>query len=87
MRIDKYLKEARIFKRRTIANELAGNERVSINGRIVKPSHDVKVGDLIEVTFGTRVLTVKVLSTTPVKKKQEASEMYEIIDEKSLKVD
>lgn len=81
MRIDKYLKVSRIMKRRTISKELAKNDRIEINGRIVKPAHEVKVGDIVAVTYGTRKIEVKVLSTTEVKKKQEAQDMYEILSE------
>lgn len=81
MRIDKYLKASRILKRRTIANELASSQRVMINGRTVKPSHDVNVGDTVTVTFGSRRLSFKVLSVTEPKKKKDAAEMYEILSE------
>lgn len=84
MRIDKYLKASRIMKRRTIANELAASERVMINGRVVKPSHDVNVGDTVTVTFGLRRITIKVLSVSEPKKKKDASEMYEIVSEERL---
>ena len=84
MRIDKYLKVSRIMKRRTVANELAANQRVEINGKPVKPSHEVKVGDIIGITFGTRKIEVRVLSIQEVKKKKEASEMYEIVNESWL---
>ena len=63
MRIDKYLKVSRILKRRTISKELADNERIEINGRIVKPSHEVCIGDIVGITFGNRKLEIKVLST------------------------
>lgn len=84
MRIDKYLKVSRIMKRRTVANELAANQRVEINGKPVKPSHEVKVGDIVGITFGTRKIEVSVLSIQEVKKKKEASEMYEIVNESWL---
>ena len=67
MRIDKYLKVSRIMKRRTVANELAANQRVEINGKPVKPSHEVKVGDIVGITFGTRKIEVRVLSIQEVK--------------------
>ena len=54
MRIDKWLKVSRILKRRTISQELAKNERVEINGKAVKPSHEVKIGDEVSVRFGSR---------------------------------
>ncbi len=81
MRIDKYLKASRILKRRTVANELAANQRVEINGRQVKPSKEVNVGDIISVTFGYRKLEVRVLSVQEPKKKKDSSEMYEIVSE------
>ena len=84
MRIDKYLKVSRIMKRRTVANELAANQRVEINGKPVKPSHEVKVGDIVGITFGTRKIEVRVLSVQEVKKKKEASEMNEIVNESWL---
>ena len=81
MRIDKWLKVSRILKRRTISQELAKNERVEINGKAVKPSHEVKIGDEVSVRFGSRKLTVRVCSIEDVKRKQEAAELYEVIRE------
>jgi len=84
MRIDKYLKASRILKRRTISKELALNDRVEINGRLVKPSHDVKAGDIVTITFGNRQIEIRVLSIQEPKKKQEASDMYEILKESRI---
>lgn len=84
MRIDKFLKSSRILKRRTIANELAANERVEINGRTVKPSHEVKAGDTVTITFGNRRLVIRVLSVVEAKKKQDAAEMYEILSQEKI---
>ncbi len=81
MRVDKYLKVSRILKRRTVSKELALNERIEVNGRIAKPSTEVKAGDIISVTFGTRRITVRVLSAEEVKRKQDAADLYEIIEE------
>ncbi len=81
MRIDKWLKVSRILKRRTISQELAKNERVEINGKAVKPSKEVHPGDEVSVRFGSRKITVRVLSTEEVKRKQDASELYEILKE------
>ncbi len=81
MRIDKYLKVARILKRRTVSKELAENDRIEINGRVVKPSHDVKAGDEVTITFGNRQLKIRVLSTEDVKHKKEAADLYEVISE------
>lgn len=81
MRIDKFLKSSRILKRRTVSKELALNQRVEINGRSVKPSHEVNAGDIVAVTFGNRRLEIKVLSIQESKKKADAAEMYEVIGE------
>ena len=61
MRIDKFLKVARVIKRRTIANEAAAHGRISVNGKVVKPSYEVKVGDKVEVKFGTQVSSFEIL--------------------------
>ena len=81
MRVDKYLKVAHILKRWTVSKELALNERIEVNGKVAKPSHEIHVGDEIRVVFGKRVLKVRVLSTEEVKKKKDASDMYEVIEE------
>lgn len=80
MRIDKYLKVSRLIKRRTVANEVADAGRVTVNGRPVKASYAVKVGDVIEVAFGNRQMKAKVLSLDEPKGKDVAREMYEIIE-------
>ena len=76
MRLDKYLKVSRLIKRRTVANEACDGERVSVNGRQVKASYQVKVGDVIEVAFGSRSLKVEVLSVSETVRKDEAPAMY-----------
>lgn len=85
MRIDKWLKVSRILKRRAVSKELAVNDRVEINGRVVKPSHEVNPGDVVAITFGNRRLEVRVLSVQDVKRKQEAADLYEIVNETRLK--
>lgn len=62
MRLDKFLKVARIIKRRTIANEVADKGRVLVNGKVVKPSYDVKVGDICEITFGDKVAKFEIIN-------------------------
>jgi ribosomal 50S subunit-recycling heat shock protein len=84
MRIDKYLKVSRIMKRRTVSKELAANDRVEINGKTVKPSHEVKPGDIVAVTYGSRRLEVRVLSVQEAKRKKDAVEMYEVISESRI---
>lgn len=76
MRIDKYLKVSRIIKRRTIAQEACEGGKVEINGKVAKPSSDVKEGDVITLTFGTRVVKVEVLSVKEVVKKDDAQTLY-----------
>ena len=61
MRLDKFLKVSRVIKRRTVANEAADNGRVSVNGKVVKPSYEVKVGDIIEIQFGDKVSKFEII--------------------------
>lgn len=61
MRLDKFLKISRVIKRRTVANEAADSGRVSVNGKTVKPSYEVKIGDVIEIKFGDKVSRFEVL--------------------------
>ena len=76
MRLDKYLKVSRLIKRRTVANEACDNGRISVNGRVVKASYDVKVGDKIEISMGTRTVAVEVLLVAETVKKDDAAAMY-----------
>lgn len=85
MRLDKYLKTARILKRRTVSKELADQQRVYINGKIAKPSTEVKIGDLIKVIFGYRELTVRVLMLPKQVNKNDAALMFEVVEEKLIK--
>ena len=64
MRLDKYLKVSRLIKRRTVANEACDNARVSVNGRPAKASYDVKVGDKLQIQFGTKTLCIEVLQVS-----------------------
>ena len=61
MRIDKFLKVSRVIKRRTVANEAADNGRISVNGKVVKPSYEVKVGDIVEIKFGDKISKFEIL--------------------------
>lgn len=81
MRIDKYLKVTRILKRRSVGKEACDGGKVSINGKDVKPSHEVKVGDIVEIRFGQGTMKFKVLVVKEQVRKNEAQEMYEIITE------
>ena len=79
MRLDKYLKVARIIKRRTVSNEACDASHVLVNGKVAKASYDVRTGDVIEVGFGSRVMRVRVLDIKDSTKKADAAEMYEVI--------
>lgn len=81
MRIDKYLKVSRIIKRRTVSNEACSGGRVSINEKVVKPSAEVKPGDVISIRFGEHVGHYEVLTVRETVSKDQASEMYRILDE------
>ena len=76
MRLDKYLKVSRLIKRRTVANEACDNGRISVNGRVVKASYDVKVGDKIEISMGMRTVAVEVLPVAETVRKDDATAMY-----------
>lgn len=81
MRLDKFLKVSRLIKRRTVANDACDAARVSVNGKTVKASYNVKVGDLITVSFGTKTVTVRVLEIKDTTKKADAISMYEVVSE------
>ena len=76
MRLDKYLKVARLIKRRTVANEACDNDRVTVNGRPAKASYDVKVGDILEIRFGRKTLKLEVLAVAEAVRKDDAAAMY-----------
>ena len=76
MRLDKYLKVSRLIKRRTVANEACDNGRISVNGRVVKASYEVKLGDKIEISMGTRTVAVEVLQISETVRKDDATAMY-----------
>ena len=81
MRIDKFLKNSRIIKRRQVAKEACENGRVTLNGTIAKAGSIVKEGDIIEIAFGKSNLKVKVANLIEGAKKSSATEMYEVVDE------
>ncbi len=80
MRIDKFLKVSRVIKRRTVAQEACDGGRIEINGKAVKPAKEVKVGDIVAVSFGNNVLRFEVLSVDEKQTKQSAENMYRIIE-------
>ena len=79
MRLDKYLKVSRLIKRRTVANEACDGGRVSVNGRVVKAAYDVKVGDEIEIRFGSKALKIRVTEVREQVGKSDAATLYEVI--------
>ena len=81
MRLDKFLKVSRIIKRRTVAKEVADKGRIQINGVLAKSSSTVKIGDLVKIQFGNRILEVEVLQLNDSTKKEDATKMYEIKSE------
>ena len=80
MRLDKYLKVSRLIKRRTLANDVADAGRVIVNGKPAKASYAVKIGDVIEITFGNRPVKVRVLYIDEPKGKDVARELFEILE-------
>ena len=79
MRLDKFLKNSRIIKRRTVAKDACEQERVEVNGKIAKASQDVKVGDRIDIRFGEKEVSVEVQAIMDTTKKENAAEMYRYI--------
>ena len=79
MRLDKFLKASRLIKRRTIANEACDTGRISINGKLQKASYDVKVGDVISIRFGEKLVEARVLSVKEPIRKDEAEELFEYL--------
>lgn len=80
MRLDKYLKVSRIIKRRTIANEACDAGRVEVNGKTTRASYDVKVGDIINISFGTRDVKIEVTDLSEVIRKDDAVSLYKIVE-------
>ena len=81
MRLDKFLKVSRIIKRRTVANDACDASHISVNGRVVKASYDVKEGDIVVITFGEKRLKIRVLDVREIVRKNDASELYEGLPE------
>lgn len=87
MRLDKYLKVSRIIKRRPVAKEVADKGRIKVNGILAKSSTDLKINDEVEIRFGNKLLTVRVLEMKDSTKKEDATKMYEIINETRIEAD
>jgi len=82
IRVDKFLKVSRIIKRRSVAKDFCDAARVWINDRDAKASSRIKIGDRVKVKFGNNMITIKIVSVNTKARKDEAKEMYEIIEEK-----
>ena len=85
MRIDKYLKVARVIKRRTIAKEVLDGGLILINGKVAKPSTEVKIGDELILHLGERTLTIKISNVMMNSSKKDAGSMFEIINDEVIK--
>ncbi len=86
MRLDKFLKVSRLIKRRTLAKEVAENERIYVNDRLAKPSKELAIGDIITIEFGNKIVKVKVSSLEASIKKEDATNMYEFISEEKKNI-
>lgn len=80
MRVDKFLKVSRLIKRRAVANEACDQGRVTVNGKTVKASYDIKEGDIMEIKLGERVIKVRVVNIAEHVLKNDASSLYEVIN-------
>lgn len=81
MRLDKFLKVSRLIKRRTVANDACDASRICVNGKAAKASYNVKLGDIISVSFGSKTVNVRVLEIKETTKKSESVSMYEVVSE------
>ena len=86
MRLDKFLKVSRIIKRRTVANEAASAGRITVNGRVAKPSTDVEAGDEVAIRFGAKRMVFRIESTNEYAKKEESASMYTILSEDRIEL-
>lgn len=84
MRIDKYLKITRLIKRRTIAKEIVDNGLIFVNGKQVKPSKEISVGDVVELHLGKHKLVIQVLNLSLTPRKGNCDEMYKILEDKVI---
>lgn len=84
MRLDKFLKVSRLIKRRPVAKEMADKGRIAVNQKVAKSSTDLKVGDELTITFGNRILRVRVEQLVDTTKKEAAADMYQILTEERV---
>lgn len=79
MRLDKYLKTARLIKRRTVANEACDAGKITVNGVVAKASYQVKVGDILEITLGAKTMRIKVTNINEYANKETAADCYVVL--------
>ncbi|MBE7030440.1 MAG: RNA-binding S4 domain-containing protein [Ruminococcaceae bacterium] len=79
MRLDKFLKVSRLIKRRTVANEACEQGKIKVNDKVAKPAADVKVGDILELTLGERVIRVEVMKIAEHTLKEDAADLYRVL--------
>ena len=84
MRIDKYLKVTRIIKRRTVAKDIVNADRIYVGDRLVKPSYQLKIGDIVTICFGNKKVVIRVLSLNEHANKETATSLYELIQEERI---
>ena len=87
MRLDKFLKVSRVIKRRTLAKEISDDGRVKVNDRAAKAGTDLSVGDIVEIEFGRKIVTLEVVQLEAHAKKEDADRMYRIIKEQKIEKD
>lgn len=81
MRVDKFLKNARLIKRRTVAKQAADGGRIEVNGRTAKAGTEVAAGDTMKIAFGNKTLEIEILAVPETVRKEQAQEMYRVIGE------
>ena len=79
MRIDKYLKNSRLIKRRTVAKDACEQDRITLNDKVAKPGTEVKEGDIVEIKFGNNTIKVRITKILETVRKEDAADMYEVI--------
>ena len=80
MRLDKFLKVSRIIKRRTVAKEASEGGRVTVNGKVAKPSTEIREGDVLEIRFGEKLARYRILTVAETVRKADAGAMVELIE-------
>lgn len=86
MRLDSYLSEVRLIKRRTQAKKACEEGVVLLDGKVAKPGKEVKVEQLITINFANRILEVEVLDIPSGNvRKEEAKDFYRVIKEEKRK--